>query len=867
MPIEFKNTRYLADGSSGEIMAIAEWMVWSCVKGKWLEGKTTLRNILLAAMYPGKEFCIGEIPPETKNALLLNPFKPEGHENPFFLDLASGSRTHGRFTFTNKSTVGKFYYGADWKRIIYGSIVHTGCKKLIYLEMKYIITDDENKDDNGNKLDDPTNNKNWDTGDSHAKASKKLMQMLGLPADPDGDNQYVDEGKPLQLRVALFQQWVGKGTLAYNPDLDGSGYDIAIPWSSLKGNKPPLGSYAGKLLFGLVFEAEQRRAKPGWMLLQWFSFEVLEKDGIITKLMEKCDRLSQAYDSIVNLAEILRIDQSEAEAELEESSGELQSEAEYENNMIRVVRVDKNGLLLLHPYIVKRVKERLRASWLNLAKAAGIRFYSVMTQPDESLAHYHTVMPDGSIQGQKVFCAPDFEEGEYIVFCNPMRHWGDCQLWENKHEGTYANSTGIMAVPTKLALTLGRDFDGDFVQLIKSSAYPNMRNAIANFSQPPATKKFPKMALQGDLQQIAINSMSDMTGIVASLLARAKAANAEGQVLLIPAGGEQKTDEEMTVIDFLSQQVQIAVDSLKSAYPNNVNGLNAVRKFLDAVEAEAPWLKDFKNPQCYLSRKCFVGQNALDTISRLVKLVNEYWNAPVLAEGDLKGYENVLFSKVDVSEFQIKYATEHRAAYRAAMGEAIAWKNANDGSTMMIREVAQATKNSKEKIFAQADLNGNTYDFRSWVAAYWRVAHRAESGDAGLAFMIFGDEIVAELKNIPETETQVLMIYAVDKFKWSAGNWKGQEVQVKGVIQVYNGKNFFSLEMKWAGAKTQTGWELLGNISEKYKPYFLPGQIKTMKIYSIAFNAQKQTKRVVLFNKDMAEKDIKEALLFDFNIK
>ena len=64
------------------------------------------------------------------------------------------------------------------------------------------------------------------------------------------------------------------------------------------------------------------------------------------------------------------------EAELQEGSEELQSEAEYENTMIRVVRVDKNGVLLLHPYIVKRIKERLRALWLNLAKAAGIRFYS-----------------------------------------------------------------------------------------------------------------------------------------------------------------------------------------------------------------------------------------------------------------------------------------------------------------------------------------------------------------------------------------------------------------------------------------------------------------------------------------------------------
>jgi hypothetical protein len=100
--------------------------------------------------------------------------------------------------------------------------------------------------------------------------------------------------------------------------------------------------------------------------------------------------------------------------------------------------------------------------------------------------------------------------------------------------------------------------------------------------------------------------------------------------LLIPAGGEQKENEEMTVIDFLSQQVQIAVDSLKSAYPNNKNGLDAVKKFLDEIEAEAPWLKDFKDDDCYAKRPCAVNQDSQDTISRLVKLVNGTGVVPLI---------------------------------------------------------------------------------------------------------------------------------------------------------------------------------------------------------------------------------------------
>jgi len=34
--------------------------------------------------------------------------------------------------------------------------------------------------------------------------------------------------------------------------LDTSGFDLAIPLSSLKGNKPALGNHQGKILMGLV---------------------------------------------------------------------------------------------------------------------------------------------------------------------------------------------------------------------------------------------------------------------------------------------------------------------------------------------------------------------------------------------------------------------------------------------------------------------------------------------------------------------------------------------------------------------------------------------------------------------------------------
>jgi len=295
---------------------------------------------------------------------------------------------------------------------------------------------------------------------------------------------------------------------------------------------------------------------------------------------------------------------------------------------MEIIKYDIKGRLLLHPYITGKVAERLQAVWLNLAKAAGVRFWSLMSQPDEYFKKYEiTDANDKTIFVEKVFCAPSMAVGEYIVFCNPMRHWGDCQLWINRHEGTYANATNLMAASTKLMLNLGRDFDGDFVQLIASKEYPALRNARANFDKPPSVEKLPKMALTGNLQEVAINSMNDITGIVASLLGRARAAGAEEIVLMIPPGGMQTEPKEMSIIDFLSQELQIAVDSLKSAYPNNDKGLQAVTEYLDSLgdAGKIPWLKDFKEKEVYLSRPCEVANDAIDTISRLVKVVNSYW--------------------------------------------------------------------------------------------------------------------------------------------------------------------------------------------------------------------------------------------------
>ncbi|HBE17086.1 MAG TPA: hypothetical protein DDW51_05605 [Cyanobacteria bacterium UBA11367] len=850
----------------------SEWPIYDGMARKMSTlSPILMKNNLLLALHPRTAFFVCQVNKKLGEPKHLHDFQERvGDERRIFkLDLASGSRSHGQFTFAHQ-TVGQHYFFKkpedEWKRIIYGSIMHTGCKKMVFLPIKFIITDDRLK------VDDPTNNYHWYTGDSHAKGSAKLIQALGLPLSNEDE---INPLTPVQFRVAEFGKWIGKGTISWNRDLDNSGYDLAVPLSSLKGNKLELGNYEAKLLFGTVFEAEKRQAKLGWMLFQWFSFEALEKDGIISKMRQKCQDLANAYNSIELIAEYLKIDKSE-----DLSISDNETESEYEDKIIEIIKADTKGLLLLHPYVVDRIRRLLQKTWLNLAKSAGVKFYSVMCQPDETLRHYFEVV-DGRIVGRKVMCCASLEEGEYIVFCNPMRHWGDVQLWENIHEGAYIESPGVLAGPTELLLSLGRDFDGDFVQLIKSSRYPNMRDAIANFTQAPATVKFPKVALKGDIKEIAIRSMNDSTGIVASLLGRARSAGVENVVLLIPPGGEQSQAQEMRIIDFLGQQLQIAVDSLKSAYPNNDNGLKAVQKYLDSLGVNIPWLKDFKNPECYRDRKCDVAEEAVDTISRLVKEVNSYWKAENFGVNIRpNAFIDVLFTDTKFENFEgagkeydeewARLAYKDRDQYRLDMKEAIEWKDEHDGDLSRVLERVTYYSDLAQKYIDDLII---AFDFtgiknkdeeiaRCLAGIYWRVANDASSGGAGMVFTMFYEEILKELKRTEEKPPAKLVeIYGTQYYSWAASQlrpWIGQVVSIRFLYapRGRKGENVLCADMLYPDATKQFGWHALGLVKLEHRPLITVGETRQFYIYSIRFKGGK-TSSIALFDLNTDEQQRK----------
>jgi hypothetical protein len=844
----FENIKVIEDGSQGRIKTVSTLPVWDCYEKRFNGTYVILRNVLLAVAHPSKTFTIGKIKKTETNPFWLSPFNG-GDFGEQELDLASGSRNDGSFTFTEKGRrIGTLYFGklkADiWKPIIYGSIMHTDCKKAIYKDINYIVVDDENYVE-GVQLDDAINNRNWFTGDSHAKASSELMTILGLTQEEINSTNPPDslpENRAIQFRALVFQEFVGKGTVAYNPDLDelhpditselGGKIDLVIPLSSLKGNKPALGVHRAKVVLGLVFEGETRKSKLGWMLLQWFSFSVLEQDGIITKLVNKLAKLKNAINSYKELVKLLK------PSDAANPDGTLENEEKYDNKLISIILADSFNLLQKHPWVTRRVADMTQKKWINYAKSAGVFFYSVMTQPDEHFAQYLERDENGNIISGRYFCCASYPEGEYIVFANPMRHWGDVQLWENAHQGKYFETVGVAASSKELMLTLGRDFDGDFIQLIQATEYPNMRDAIASFNTAPKTVKFPKVALEGDLKKVAIRSMNDLTGRCATLLARARTAGVENIVLLIPDDYKDGTDpekityKEYRLIDFLSQQVQIAVDSLKSAYPNNIKGLDAVESYLDnllkqGIDSLTPWLSDFKNKDCYRTRICNVDENAQDTISRLVKLVNSYWVNLSLETSQAQFFTTALWGYLPMPTEQQKktnwqwlYISELRREYGSDM------RAVKDDDSKRV-EVMKKWREMKATIYAKLDPVTNQLKTQeSWNSYIWKVAHHGGDkiidgekriNEAGFAFVVISDEIQAQLT---KEGFQDVEVFRCHEKAWGANwwYWCGQKVTVKYQYEWNNSNKEYEWNcyMKWDNS-TKTGFHRLGTVGEKYE--------------------------------------------------
>jgi hypothetical protein len=322
----------------------------------------------------------------------------------------------------------------------------------------------------------------------------------------------------------------------------------------------------------------------------------------------------------------------------------------------------------------------------------------------------------------------------------------------------------------------------------------------------------------------------------------------------------------MRIIDFLSQELQIAVDSLKSAYPNNQDGLKVVKEFLDKSGADIQWLADLKSDDCYFTRPCLVNNNLTDTVTRIVSLVNSYYRQPNLREDTIPmDYRFTLFSLVVSDAVQDAIALRERDAYRAEMGAALAHKAANDDDRL-VKEVTAKFKAQTEVIMRET-LNPlrKPYPPKTWAAAYWRVNHLAKSGTAGLVFLLFCDEIIEELKNLENKKVWLITIYAVQFTAFARPQlnaWNGEELTVRSSFLNVNGKDKVSLEGKLDG---QPGFINMGLVNEKDIAQVPNGWTGRVKIYAKSYENDKYPRRMsandvctslYCFSVDMEQSDI-----------
>lgn len=386
--------------------------VYDFATQSWLASPITYRNTLLGYLYPDVQFAVGDISGVDSEADLAR-ILDAGFED-YRIVGASGSRKKGRVLFA-KGGNDHFtrFFGSAANAINYGSNLTTECRSIVEMSANILIVND------GVAA----------TGDCHATASAQFFTAMG-----------VDINTPFQFRICdPDHNWIAKGTVAYNPQLSGTEYAIAIPRSAFKGNSPGKSGarFVQNLVVGIVHEAEVRRVNMSYSVLQFLPWSAIEQD-ILPVTIDACHRLNQTIHNPQMLVEHL----------LNCLPDDDSDEEQFVPALTQVVEADVHGQLASHPWVIERVYDLFRSRWMRLALAGSVRFNSSMMMPDESLT-------DGEV------CIPGVPDGmEVIVFPYPCRWQHDLAIWTNRTLPKWQSYKGVIVTNAATAITLGRDFDG-----------------------------------------------------------------------------------------------------------------------------------------------------------------------------------------------------------------------------------------------------------------------------------------------------------------------------------------------------------------------------------------------------------------------
>jgi len=715
---------------------------------EWLDSTITYHNNLIRAMHPELLMVVGSVDPsipETLHGLIIDRMRlgiplvsgaaVGDRKSRLYLDIAGSARTHGNFIFTD-GNVGEIYFKDSMGRINYGSILLTECRIIHHFNALRILWVDEEEADERRKMKGGSGTGHdykeaFLPGDAHAKCTPDFAQAIGA------------SDTPMQIRVGIPGKYVWKGTVTANPDPAGAGgadswwleydgdraIDLILPFSGAKGHKPPSGTKTVEETYvGVVnYVEEARTAKGSQMLWAWFSWESLSLD-IIPPTEEECARMVASYHSPRMLSAVLRagvdadIDFSGNLGEEEDFEGDDEADDDlYTDPLLDIMDSDKWGELQHHPWMATRIRDRLARRWRRLAINGKPAFVSLLGLPDDTLA-------------DDTFATRAVSPGQHLVFRNPIRHWGDIKTWVNARS-TNPNldiNRGSIWFNTRTAAQIGGDFDGDWYQVVEGTAYPHITAEALQladlYGTPPTVEKFSKQPIPGDLERVALRAMDNKTGVISNLIMRSQANGTLRYAVKIPnidvrTGAETGGETEMTVIAFLSQEMQTAVDRMKNHLFHNETGIERVREIVEAA-GDAPWIKDsiYKHPDAYKSFPIPAadseGNVGADSVSKMIDMVNSYWLPYSELSRDLAHYRGyfptiAVFDRYSepYTREMVNFAVRANVWYGQNMSAAINYGKGADGSDptpwIYIEERRRRIREVRDRILAIKDQMGD----------------------------------------------------------------------------------------------------------------------------------------------------------------
>lgn len=173
--------------------------------------------------------------------------------------------------------------------------------------------------------------------------------------------------------------------------------------------------------------------------------------------------------------------------------------------------------------------------------------------------------------------------------------------------------------------------ENDYPRIFEAvSLFPVLYDKIAD------TKKYSKEALEGDFADAFLNAMISKTGLISNLLQKSFTNDTWGVIVDIPnmnvrTGIYDGTTREEYIVNFLSEELQIAVDRLKNNLQHNDEGIKVCQQEINNNQP-ALWLrtKSYKNKKTYIENSIAIGENDTDTMSDIMRSVNEIWETTPL---------------------------------------------------------------------------------------------------------------------------------------------------------------------------------------------------------------------------------------------